>query len=113
MTHIRFTLALLVAFVSLGNTVAWGATLEEIQAPPSLPSLGIGPPSFNTPLPFMEPLLPAVNTPLPSMEIGPPVTDTPLPAGDTPSVPADTPLPPAGSIPEEPPGQPAEDGRPR
>jgi hypothetical protein len=108
MGRFRLMLALVVALDAAGSAVAWGATLEEIQAPPSLPSLGIGPPSLTTPLPSLNTPLPSLNTPLPSMEIGPPVVDTPLPAVDSAPPPVDTPLPPAGSTPEEPPAQPAE-----
>jgi hypothetical protein len=109
MSRLRVTLALVVALEAAGSAVAWGATLEEIQAPPSLPSLEIGPPSLTTPLPSLNTPLPTFNSPLPSMELGPPTTVTPLPSMDTAPPAVNTPLPPAGSVPEEPSGQPAED----
>lgn len=85
---------------ALGMAQVSAATLEEIQAPPSLPSLDVGPPSLRTPLPSMETGPPSLDTPLPAMDSLPRVK-TPLPPIDT--------APPADSNPPEPTPTPAEE----
>lgn len=86
----------------LGIVAVGAATLEEIQAPPSLPSLETEPPPLKTPLPSPDPGLPSLDTPLPSMDSGAPPLKTPLPSLDSGPRPVDTTLPPAKSGPTEP-----------
>jgi type VI secretion system secreted protein VgrG len=110
MSRFRVTLALIaVILAALGIGSAGAATLEEIQAPPSLPSQETGPPPLKTPLPSLNTPLPSYDTPLPSMESDPPAMDTPLPSMETAPPAVDTPLPPEESGPDEPASQPAED----
>ncbi len=95
MTRIAGTLIIAMIILGAGGTAAVGAaTLEEIQAPASLPSLETGPPSQKTPLP-------SVDTPLPSMDSSAPPLKTPLPSLDSGPPSVDTPLPPTKSVPGE------------
>ena len=89
-----------VILAAFGITEVSAATLEEIQAPPSLPSLGIGPPSTTPPLPTMETAPPSLDTPLPPMDSDAPAARMPLPAvksaptgADFSVTPADPPTP--------------------
>lgn len=80
---------------ALGVGVVCAATLEEIQAPPSLPSLETGPPSAVPLLPSLDSGPPSLKTPLPGTDPGLPSLDTPLPAPGSNPPPLRTPAPPA------------------
>ncbi|MEW6681565.1 MAG: hypothetical protein AB1451_01380 [Nitrospirota bacterium] len=110
MRWIVMTLVLTTVMLGAGVMAEVGAaTLEEIQAPASLPSLDIGPPSTNTPLPSLETGPPSLDTPLPAMDSGAPPVRTPLPSTETAPPAADTPVSPSDSQPAEPAPEPAEE----
>jgi cytoskeletal protein RodZ len=95
MRRIAGTLILATVILGAGGIASVSAaTLEEIQAPPSLPSLETGPPSPKT-------SLPSVDVPLPSMDSSAPPLKTPVPSLDSGPPPVDTPLPPTKSAPGE------------
>ncbi len=111
MTRIGVTLILTAVILGASGVGAVGAAtpLEEIQAPPSLPSLKTGPPPLSTPLPSLDTGPPSLDTPLPSMDSGPPPLNTPLPSLELEAPAVETPLSPDGSAPAEPTPQPEEE----